>query len=108
MAEKKRAKDFRYVFASTFGARASDNDIAVVVGIDEGDTPGEIIEEQVGIIMTPRSAKLLHHILGQVLDRIEKATGDISIAPDKLEQISRDLRGAATNLPASPKKSKSK
>lgn len=69
-----RSPDFRYLFANTLGFTWSDNDCKLLFGIDEGNGIENALE-QVGIILTHRTAKLLAGHLSTIIEGYEKHAG---------------------------------
>ena len=80
---KNRSKDFRYVFINAFGARVGDNDLTLTLGLHEGGDPKDMLEE-VAIVMTPKTLKIILNNLGNALKGFESQFGEIPVPPEKL------------------------
>ena len=80
---KNRSKDFRYVFANTFAVRLGDNDLTITFGMAEGKDPEDMLEE-VAVVMTPRTLKIILNNLGNAFEAFESQIGEISVPPGKL------------------------
>jgi len=88
------SKDHRIIYANIFQTRASDNDFALVLGID-GD---EAAVGQVTVMMTTRTAKVLAHSLSEFISRFEATKGPISMPEGTLENITKKLDSAFSKL----------
>lgn len=88
-----QSKDFRIVYTNSFAVRFGDNDVLLkfIIDTDTADPTAPNIEE-VGVIMTPRSAKLLAYALTQTIEAYEAAAGPIAIPQEKLDSISEALQ----------------
>jgi Protein of unknown function (DUF3467) len=104
--EKKTAqsKDFRIIFANLFTIRFGDNDVLVKFAMEEdaSDLDAPNIEE-VGVVMTPRSAKLFAHALTEAINAFEAALGSIQVPQSKLDGITESIRSRVAEA-ASPEK----
>ncbi len=80
---KNRSKDFRYVFVNAIGVRLSDNDVTLTLGMHDGGDPKDMLEE-VAIVMTPKTLKIMLNDLGNVLNALESQIGEIPVPPAKL------------------------
>ena len=97
---KNRSKDFRYVFVNAFGMRLGDNDVTLTFGMHEGGDPKDMLEE-VAVIMTPRTLKIILNNLGNALKAFESKIGEIPVPPGKLassfdEMIETGIAGIET------------
>ena len=81
--DKNRSKDFRYVFINAFGVRLGDNDVTLTLGMHEGGDPQDMLEE-VAVVMTPRTLKIILNNLGNVLKALESQVGEIPVPSEKL------------------------
>lgn len=81
--DKKRSKDFRYVFINAFGLRLGDNDVTLTLGMHEGGDPEDMLEE-VAVVMTPRTLKIIVNNLDNALKAFESQLGEIQVPPGKL------------------------
>ena len=80
-----------YVFANAFQLTFGDNDVTIQFGIERKGPnvpPGAQIP-QINVIMTPRSTKILAHILMATIQRFEKDIGPIPVAPGQLESLTQ-------------------
>ena len=75
---KNRSKDFRYVFANAFALRLGDNDVTLTLGMHEGGDPEDMLEE-VAVVMTPRTLKVILNNLDNALKALESEIGEISV-----------------------------
>ena len=80
---KTRSKDFRYVFVNAFGLRLGDNDLTLTLGMNDGVDPEDMLEE-VAVVMTPRTLKIILNNLGNALKAFESHIGEIPVPPAKL------------------------
>ena len=80
--DKTRSKDFRYVYANAFALRLGDNDVTLILGMSEGGASEEILEE-VAVVMTPRTLKIILNNLGNALKSFESHVGEIPVPPEK-------------------------
>lgn len=80
---KNRSKDFRYVFINAFGVRIADNDLTLTLGMHEGGDPEDMLEE-VAVVMTPRTLKIMLNNLDNALKALESHIGEIPVPPGKL------------------------
>lgn len=92
-----RSKDFRYEYANAFAIQVGDNDVIIRFGINE--VPGKSAEfvDQIGIILTPRSAKVLIHALGNAIEALEGEIGPILLPAGKMEEISKSIKRVGPN-----------
>lgn len=91
-----RSPDFRYYFANTIGFAMSDNEVRIIFGVME--SPGEVesSNEQAGVVMTLKTAKILSRVLSESLAHYEATTGTvIPFDEEKAEHLKRILEGAA-------------
>jgi len=108
--DKNQSKDFRYVFANAFGLRMGENDLTLTFGMHEGGDPKDMLEE-VAVVMTPRTLKIILNNLGNALKALEAQTGEIPVEPGKLassfdEMIKSGIAGTQTVETAAAKKPK--
>lgn len=98
MSDKRRSENFRWVFTNALGIQLSENEALITVGFAQDVTkPVESNVEEVGIIMTPRTAKLLMHVLQNAIGSWEKAHNtQIPIAPEKLAEIEKAMQTSAS------------
>ena len=84
---------FRTVFSNTFRFRASHNDIGVTFGYATqipGPTPNverNILQDEVEVVLTPLTLKLLKIALDDNLEAIEKAIGTIQLPQEMLDAL---------------------
>jgi hypothetical protein len=87
------SKRFRIVFTNSFALRFNDNDVLIRFSIDpDPANPAAPTVEEVGVVMTPRSVKLLAHALTEAIGAFEAAVGPISVPQEKLDSITESLR----------------
>lgn len=83
IAGKKRvqSKDFRTVVVSSIGAAANDNLAQITFGLEiiDQDSDEEIILEEIRLVMTPRTLKVVQQTLRNLLDGMELAMGEIPL-----------------------------
>jgi len=92
---KNRSKDFRYVFVNAFGVRLGDNDVTLTLGMHEGGDPKDMLEE-VAVVMTPRTLKIILNNLGNALKALESHAGEILVPPGKLPSSLDEMIKAGT------------
>lgn len=92
---KNRSKDFRYVFVNAFGVRLGDNDITLTLGMHEGGDPEEMLEE-VAVVMTPRTLKIILNSVGNALNALESQIGEISVPPGKFPSSFEEMIESGT------------
>ena len=107
---KNRSKDFRYVFVNAFGVRLGDNDVTLTLGMTEGGDPEDMLEE-VAVVMTPRTLKIILNNLGNAFKALESQIGEIPVPPGKLpssfdEMIETGIAGLETAQITAVKKPK--
>ena len=101
---KNRSKDFRFVFINAFGARVGDNDLTLTLGMHEGGDPKDMLEE-VAIVMTPKTLKIMLNDLGNVLNALESQIGEIPVPPAKLpSSLDEMIKSGAAVLIGGPEK----
>jgi hypothetical protein len=87
-----RNKDFRVAFSNTFRFRASPNDIGITFGYATqvpavGGGERNILQDEVEVVLTPTTLKLLKIALDDNVEAIEKAIGTIQLPQEMLEAI---------------------
>jgi len=80
MTDKKRP----IFYANAFSLRMGDNDAPLVVGFNEDPVSPGAMQEEAGIVMTPRTLKILLNNLTIILDSWEKQNGPIAVPPGKM------------------------
>ncbi len=86
-----RAADFRYIFANVLGMSFSDNEAKLVFGVEEAGGP-EASLEQVGIVMTHRTLKLLGRLINETVTHYENRTGTtIYLDETRVEKVRETL-----------------
>lgn len=100
-----RSQDFRFVFANSIGFAFTDNESRVLFGINEDAASDDSILEQVGVVMTHKTLKLLGTLINEMIGHYERTTGnEIPIDQGKLEEIRRVIessQGDSTSSTAS-------
>ena len=106
MSQPNRTPDFRYLFANSFGLQMNNNEVTVRFGYSEDVTrPEESILEQVGIIFTPASAKLLGITLTSIMESFERDTGTtIAVDDAKLAELKAAMKATPVAAPKAPPK----
>ncbi len=107
---KNQSKDFRYVFVNAFAVRLGDNDVTLTLGMNESGPPEDMLEE-VAVVMTPRTLKVMLNNLDNALKALESQIGEIPVPPGKLpssfdEMIETGMAGIETMGTAAVKKPK--
>ena len=106
---KNQSKDFRYVYANAFSVRLGDNDVTLMFGMHESGTDLQDMLEEVAIVMTPRTLKIILNNLGHALEAFESKLGEIPIPAEKLpssfdEMIETGIAAVGTTETAAVKK----
>lgn len=70
-----RSSEFRYIFANAAGLGINDNELRLMFSFCEDLTVPEGAIEQVGIILTPPTAKLVARMLVESIDHYERISG---------------------------------
>ena len=92
-----RDKNFEWYFANAFSMLLSENEVLLKCGITEDPTKkDEDILERVGLVLTPKAAKLLGHILSATMEQWEKANGveiqlDLARIAERTSQVSKKV-----------------
>jgi hypothetical protein len=88
-----RGRDFRTVFANGMRIRLGDNDTAITFLIETDDENGMMVhEDQVQVMLTPKSLKVLQLVLTHGVGELEKALGaPITFAPEKQAELDKTL-----------------
>ncbi|CAH2397687.1 hypothetical protein MES5069_180040 [Mesorhizobium escarrei] len=82
-----RAPDFKFIPASSIGIRFSDNDSIITFGVEDESSDSKIYE-QVSIVMSHKTLKLLGQVIQQTIDHYEQVSGTtIFFDPTKLEAL---------------------
>ncbi len=78
-----RSPDFRWIYANGFHMQMNENEMLIGLGVTEDiSNPGGSINEQVGVALTLRGAKLLGKSICDAIANYEKAQGiEIPISP---------------------------
>ena len=71
------------MFVNAFKLRFSENDLTLTLGIHEGGDPKDMLQE-VAVVMTPRTLKIMIGNTQNVLDQFEAEVGEIQVAPGKI------------------------
>lgn len=104
MKENTRAKDFRYIYSNGIKLQFSQNEVMLFFGIKEDPTSQEdSLFEQVSVVMSPASAKLLAVTLTRTIEHFESSTHvQIPVDQAKLEYLERILEAVGSPVKASP------
>lgn len=91
---KKRvvSKDFRTVVVSAVSGGANDNLAQVVLGIElmDPELQEDFIQEEVRLVMTPRTLKMFNRVLTNLVTAVESDLGEISIPEGPSPVIKRE------------------
>lgn len=83
----KRAPDFRYYFANAISIGFSENECKIIWGIEEGGGPEEMYE-QVGVVMTLKTMKVVAKNLSAIIEHYEKISAtEIPFDPIKFDDL---------------------
>ena len=86
-----RSLDFRYIFANGVGLGLNDNEIRLMFSFCEDLNKPEESIEQVGIILTPRTAKLVARMLSDSIEHFEGISGvKIPFDEEKFDALKND------------------
>lgn len=89
-----RSSDFRFIFTNVLGVQFSDNDLRLLFAIDEGDGVDSAFE-QMGVAMTHKTAKLLGHMLVEIIASYEARTGvAVPLDADKIADVRSSIEAA--------------
>lgn len=82
-----RSSDFRWVYANGFHMQVNENEMLIGLGVTEDiSNPATSISEQVGVVMTLRSAKLLGKTICDAIANYETAQGiEIPLSPTNFD-----------------------
>ena len=93
-----RSPDFKFIFANAIGFGLNDNEARIIFSLTE-DIDSNNVEsalEQVGVVMTHTTLRLLQTIVTESLSRYEEASGrKIALPDDKLAAIRATLEVAS-------------
>jgi hypothetical protein len=90
-----RSRDFRTVYSNGSRFRIGDNDASMTFLIETDDETGSMIhEDQVQVIMTPRSLKVLHMVITHGLTQLEQLMGPIDLGAEKIAEIQNALNAS--------------
>ena len=91
-----RSKDFRTAFANTFRFRASPTDIGLTFGYatqlpsPTGDR--NILQDEVEVVITPSTLKVLKIAIDDHLEAIEKMIGTIQLPQDIMDVLAEQKK----------------
>ena len=89
-----RAPDFKFIYTNALGLQFSDNDLRLLFAIVEGDG-AESAYEQMGVSMTHRTAKLMGHMLTEIIASYEAKAGiTIPLDAEKVTSVRAVIEGA--------------
>lgn len=90
---KSRAEAFRYVYINAFGMQMNEFEVRLSCAFYEDvAAPEESTVEVVGLVMHPRTAKLLAHSLSKALSEWEQNNFPIPIPAEKLSEIEAQIQ----------------
>lgn len=85
-----QSKEYRTVYVNAFRMRFKDNDVTLSLAAEVDDPEGnEIIQDEVRVIMTPRTAKVLLLSLSNIIAKFEETLGPIQLPAGKEEEIAK-------------------
>src|SRR5437868_3079939 len=88
-----RSPTWQVVYSNVTGLKFGDNDAQIIFGLDQDIAkPGTDVLEQVTVVMTPRSLKILAHLLSIVIENFESNVGPIPVSAEKLKTISDSVK----------------
>jgi hypothetical protein len=91
-----RSRDFKTIFSNGIRMRVGDNDAGITFLIETDDENGTLIfEDQVQILMTPKTLKVLQMVLSHSISELERIIGPITLAPEKQAEIERNLANSS-------------
>src|SRR4051812_45917036 len=68
------------VYTNVFSLAFGDNDVTLDLGFERRKHSGEkTVEQQVTVVLTPRSAKILAHALATTIEAFEQKRGPIEV-----------------------------
>jgi hypothetical protein len=88
---KNQSKEFRRVFANAFVIGFGDNDTGITFGFHQPPEPAATMQEEVMVVMTPRTMKLLAANLGAMIKQWENIFGEIPVPTEKLQDFEKNL-----------------
>jgi hypothetical protein len=94
MMTNQRMPDFKYIYANGFGVQFGGVEFMLSFGIKESVVSDDITE-QVGVILTPSSVKLLSVLLTKFVSAIEAESGEIPLDASKVAKVDEALGAAA-------------
>ena len=95
-----RSRDFRTVFANGLRFRIGDNDAGMTFLIETDDETGNIVhEDQVQVVMTPRSLKVLQVVISHGLIELERLIGPIDLGAEKNTELEKILAASVLVRP---------
>jgi hypothetical protein len=100
MTENTRSRDFRFVYANTFGFKFGPNELQLLGGIQSN--PGSedpSMEEQIGFIISHQAAKLLATVILKMIGSLEEASGAvIPLDAEKLAGLDEMINAAKADI----------
>jgi hypothetical protein len=92
MPKTVRGRDYRTVFANGVRFRVGDNDAAMTFLIETDDETGTVVhEDQVQVIVTPKTLKVLHMVMTHGISELERLMGPIDLGAEKISEIEKSL-----------------
>ncbi len=94
-----RDNTFRVLYANAVGVVGSDNDFQLRFAIDvDPSSPGSDMSEQAYVVITPKTAKILAHVLMATVGHVEERAGEIVLQDGKLEAILASLHATPESI----------
>lgn len=100
-----KSPQFRTVYTNAITLQFTDHEALLGFGLNVKNQKGEDdITEEVRVVLTPKTAKLLSHILTNTIAAIEKTTGSIIPTTEKIAEIDEMLKTQSEMLKTLSKK----
>ncbi len=92
-----RSKEHRVVFTNMFTLSAGDNEVSMTCSVENQGAavgPEQAHLDEVTIVMTPRTLKIMSISLSNAISYLESRKGPIPLEPSKIEEINRLMEQA--------------
>jgi hypothetical protein len=87
-----RAPNFKNAYSNTFRIRIGDNDISIAFGYQTEVLDQVILQDEVEVVLTPRTFKVLALAIGPILEDIEKQMGTIAVPQEIIDGVNASLK----------------
>lgn len=106
--KNQKSKDFRYIYANGIVTQFGGNDVTLIFGIKENQSAlDNSMNEEVGVIMTPTTAKMLAISLTKLIEGFEKQSKSmIPVNPELSEALDQAVKQAHQKASALPPEKK--